>query len=155
MAEAAGANAGTAVKVLMLARGVQPHGIAVGIGPGLNWLYADSRATAGAGHRLRLAGRPLDPAAREQVERALPAFFPEAELVDWAHHDWNADPASRGTWLTAPAGRIDLVSPARFEPVGRIAFAGSDMAASTRAGSRVRCVSGAAAAAHVRQPAPR
>ena len=41
VAEAAGANAGAAVKLLMLARGVQPHGIAVGVGPGLNWLYAD------------------------------------------------------------------------------------------------------------------
>ena len=62
VAEAAGANAGRAVKVLMLVRGVAPHGIAVGIGPGLNWLYADTAERwLRAGDRLRLAGRPLRP----------------------------------------------------------------------------------------------
>jgi len=70
--------------------------------------------------------------------------------VDWAQHDWIADPASRGTWLTAPAGRIDLVSPDRFDPVGRIAFAGSDMARQHAGWFEGALVSGAAAAAHVR-----
>jgi monoamine oxidase len=70
----------------------------------------------------------FDPGDRSAVERALRAFHPEAELVDWAHLDWLGDPASRGTWLTAPAGRPDRVAPARFAPVGRIVFAGSDVA---------------------------
>ena len=150
VAEAAGANAGTAVKLLMLARGVQPHGIAVGVGPGLNWLYADEQrdgVVLVTGFGWQDDRHPLD--GREQVERALTAFFPEAELVDWAHHDWNADPASRGTWLTAPAGRVELVDPARFGPVGRIAFAGSDMAAEQAGWFEGALRSGAAAAAHV------
>ena len=150
VAEAAGANAGRAVKVLMLARGVEPHGIAVGIGPGLNWLYAD---TAEEGSVLVTGfgwqDDRFDPAARRHVERALRAFHPDAELVDWAQHDWIADPASRGTWLTAPAGRIDLVSPDRFDPVGRVAFAGSDMARQHAGWFEGALVSGAAAAAHV------
>ena len=150
VAEAAGANAGRAVKVLMLVRGVDPNGIAVGIGPGLNWLYADTAEdgcvlVTGFGWQ----DDRFDPAARGHVERALRAFHPDAELVDWAQHDWIADPASRGTWLTAPAGRIDLVSPDRFDPVGRIAFAGSDMARQHAGWFEGALVSGAAAAAHV------
>ncbi len=127
--EAAGANAGAAVKVLMLARGVPPHGIAVGIGPGLHWLYADREIdgeTLVTGFGWQDAG--FDPARREHVERALTAFYPEAELVELAHHDWIGDPASRGTWLTAPADHTELVDPARFRPAGRLVFAGSDMA---------------------------
>jgi monoamine oxidase len=150
VAEAAGANAGRAVKVLMLVRGVAPNGIAVGIGPGLNWLYADAAEdgcvlVTGFGWQ----DDRFDPAARGHVERALRAFHPDAELVDWAQHDWIADPASRGTWLTAPAGRIDLVSPDRFDPVGGIAFAGSDMARQHAGWFEGALVSGASAAAHV------
>ncbi|MDX6549468.1 MAG: hypothetical protein QOJ31_152 [Gaiellales bacterium] len=127
--EAAGANVGSAVKVLMLARGVPPHGIAVGIGPGLNWLYADQEIdgeTLVTGFGWDDPG--FDPADRGHVERALAAFYPEAELVESLHHDWIRDPASRGTWLTAPAGRAELVDPSRFPPTGRLVFAGSDVA---------------------------
>ncbi len=152
VAEAAGANAGRAVKVLMLARGVEPHGIAVGVGPGLNWLYADTEedgCVLVTGFGWQDDG--FDPAVRDHVERALRAFYPDAELVDWAQHDWIADRASRGTWLTAPAGRIDLVDPERFDPVGRIAFAGSDMARQHAGWFEGALVSGAAAAEHVQR----
>jgi monoamine oxidase len=127
--EAAGANAGAAVKLLMLARGVPPHGIAVGIGPGLNWLYADREVD---GETLVIGfgwdDPGFDPADREHVRRALAAFYPEGELVDWRQHDWIRDPHSLGTWLTAPADHLELVDPARFRPSGRLVFAGSDMA---------------------------
>lgn len=127
--EAAGANAGAAFKVVLRVRGVEPHGIAVGIGHGLHWWYVDDRK----GDLTRLtafgwAGTGFDAESRADIEHALAAFFPEAELVDWLHHDWIADPASRGTWLTAPAGQTELVDPARFQPVGPIVFAGSDVA---------------------------
>ena len=127
--EAAGANVGAAVKVVMLTRNVPPHGIAVGIGLGLNWLYADREI---GGETLVIGfgwdDPEFDPGNRGHVERALAAFYPEGELVDWAHHDWITDPSSLGTWLTAPADRVDLVDPARFRPSGRLVFAGSDMA---------------------------
>ena len=127
--EAAGANAGAAVKLLMLARGVPPQGIAVGIGPGLNWLYADREID---GETLVIGfgwdDPEFDPADRDHVRRALGAFYPEGELVDWRQHDWIRDPRSRGTWLTAPADHVELVDPARFRPSGRLVFAGSDVA---------------------------
>jgi len=101
----------------------------VGVGRGLNWLYADGEQdgqTIVTGFGWQDDG--FDPASGAAVERALRTFFPEAELVDFAHHDWIADPSSRGTWLTAPAGNVELVDPARFTPAGRIVFAGSDVA---------------------------
>jgi monoamine oxidase len=127
--EAGGANAGAALKVVLLARGVAPHGIAVGIGHGLHWWYVDDEAEGVA----RMTGfgwesDDFDAASSDDVARALAAFFPEAELVEHRSHDWIGDPAARGTWLTSPAGRLDLVDPARFHPHGRIVFAGSDVA---------------------------
>jgi monoamine oxidase len=127
--EAAGANAGAAVKLLMLTRGVLPHGIAVGIGPGLNWLYADREID---GETLVIGfgwdDPEFDPADGGHVRRALAAFYPEGELIDLRQHDWIRDPHSLGTWLTAPANHIELVDPVRFRPVGRLVFAGSDVA---------------------------
>jgi monoamine oxidase len=127
--EAAGANAGAALKVVLLARGVAPHGIAAGIGHGLHWWYVDDEVEG----LVRITGfgwetGDFDAASRAHVARALAAFFPEAELVDHLSHDWIADDAARGTWLTSPAGCLDLVDPARFRPHGRIVFAGADVA---------------------------
>jgi monoamine oxidase len=150
VAESAGANAGAAVKVVMLARHVEPHGIAVGIGPGLNWLYADSSdegVTLVIGFGWEDAS--FDPNDRGHVERALAAFYPQAELVDWKSHDWIADPASNGTWLTAPAGHPELVDPARFAPLGRLVFAGSDMAAEEGGWFEGALISGGHAASYV------
>jgi len=151
-AEAAGANVGAAVKVVMLARGVEPQGLAVGIGPGLNWLYADDERdgtvlVTGFGWQ----DERFDQHARAHVERALRAFHPGAELIDWATHDWIGDPASFGTWLTAPAGRLDLVDPERFRPAGRIVFAGSDVAAEQAGWFEGALRSGAAAARTVHE----
>lgn len=149
-AEAAGANAGAAVKVLMLTRNVAPHGIAVGIGPGLNWLYADAEQdglTLVVGFGWEDAS--FDTGDRGHVERALTAFYPEAELVDWKSHDWIADPASSGTWLTAPAGNADLVDPSRFAPIGRLVFAGSDVSSKEAGWFEGALISGARAARHI------
>lgn len=150
VAEACGANAGAAVKLVMLARGVSPRGIAAGVGPGLNWLYADgehdgSVLVTGFGWQ----DESFDPGDRKAVQRALRAFYPGAELVDWAHHDWIGDAASRGTWLTAPAGRPELVDPGRFAPLGRIVFAGSDVAHEQAGWFEGALRSGAAAAVTV------
>lgn len=149
---APGTNAGAAVKLLMLARNVPPHGIAAGAGGGLNWLYADDRREADGSTLVIGFGwhdPQFDPADRDQVATSLRRFHPQAELVDLARHDWIADPYSRGTWLTAPAGRLDLVDPARFEPVDGLVFAGSDVAHEQAGWFEGALRSGAAAAAYV------
>jgi monoamine oxidase len=148
IAEAAGANVGATVKLLMRATGLPGRSIAVGAGPGLEWLYADPGEDGEAivtGFGWHDPG--FDPSDRAAVERALCAFFPEAALLGYEHHDWIGDPASRGTWLTAPAGRIDLVDPARFRPEGRLRFAGSDMASEHAGWFEGALRSGAVAAA--------
>ena len=150
VAEAAGANAGSALKVLMLVRGIEPHGIAVGVGEGLHWWYVDDAiddVVRVTGFGWTVDG--FDPGSRGDIERALHAFFPEGELVQFTHHDWVGDERSLGTWLTAPAGQVDLVDPARFAPFACAAFAGSDVAHEEAGWFEGALISGAAAAAHV------
>ena len=88
----------------------------------------------------------FDPSRCEHAERALHAFFPEAQLVSWDWHDWNGDPWARGTWATASVGAPDLLTPERFRPHGRIAFATSDIASAEPGWIEGALVSGAEAA---------
>jgi monoamine oxidase len=129
-AEAIGSNAGRALKLWLRARGVPEGVLAAGAGEGLHWMYADR--TLVGGDVLLLAFGYEDPtfdaASHADVERALRAFFPGAELIAFDHHDWVGDPFSRGTWATATVGRAELLSAERFPPHGRIAFATSDVA---------------------------
>ena len=130
-AAATGSNAGRAIKLWVRARGVEPGVLAAGVGDGINWFYGDRDLD---GDSLMLGfgfARPdFDPSARADAERAVRAFFPEAELLAWDWHDWNADPWSRGTWATATVGDAELLTHERFPPHGRIAFATSDIASS-------------------------
>jgi monoamine oxidase len=130
-AEALGSNAGRARKVWLRARGVPPGVLAAGAGEGLHWMYAD-RVLEGGDVLLLAFGYEdpaFDPAVPAHVERALHAFFPEAELIASDHHDWIADPWSLGTWATATVGKAELLTAERFPPCGRVAFATSDVAA--------------------------
>ncbi len=147
-AEALGANAGRARKLWLRARGVPPGVLAAGRGEGLHWLYADRVLDDGDVLLLGFGYEDpaFDPDARADVERALRAFFPEAELIASDHHDWIADRFARGTWATAPVGRAGLLTPERFPPHGRIAFATSDVATHEAGWIEGALVAGAAAA---------
>jgi monoamine oxidase len=147
-AEALGSNAGRARKVWLRTRGVPAGVLAAGAGEGLHWLYADRVLEDGD---VLLIGfgyedPAFDPAAHADVERALRAFFPDAELVASDHHDWIADPYARGTWATATVGRADLLTAERFPPHGRIAFATSDVAPDEAGWIEGALIAGAAAA---------
>jgi len=147
-AEALGSNAGRGRKVWLRARGVPAGVLAAGAGEGLHWLYADRALDDGD---VLLIGfgyedPAFDPGAHADVERALRAFFPDAQLVASDHHDWIGDPYSRGTWATAAVGHADLLTAARFPPHGRIAFATSDVAAAEPGWIEGALLAGAAAA---------
>jgi monoamine oxidase len=147
-AEAAGSNAGRALKLWLRASGVPADALAAGAGEGLHWLRCDRELDGDAlliGFGYEDAG--FDPASRADVERALRAFFPEGVLVSWDWHDWNRDPFSRGTWATAqPGPDARLLRPDRFPPHERIVFATSDVAESEAGWIEGALVAGAAAA---------
>jgi len=71
---------------------------------------------------------PFDPNEPAAAIRAIRAFAPEARLVVSASHDRNADPFAKGTWFAPPVGWFtDGTFEALEWPVGRLAFAGSDV----------------------------
>ena len=71
---------------------------------------------------------PFDPNDRALALDAIRAFAPDAELIVSAGHDWFADPFARGTWFAPPVDWFtDGTFEALAEPVGRLAFAGSDI----------------------------
>ena len=71
---------------------------------------------------------PFDPNEPAAAIRAIRAFAPEARLVVSASHDRNADPFAKGTWFAPPVGWFtDGTFEALEGPVGRLAFAGSDV----------------------------
>jgi monoamine oxidase len=127
--QGSGANSGKGIKVWMLTRGVPERALAFGRGPGLHWMYGD-RAADDATLVIGF-GWPtesFDPTSDADLEQALHAFFPDAELLAHTTHDWISDLASLGTWASSFAGRADALDPANFTPTGRLAFATSDIA---------------------------
>ncbi|MDP9258085.1 MAG: FAD-dependent oxidoreductase, partial [Actinomycetota bacterium] len=134
--------------VWLRARGVPAGVLAAGAGEGLYWLYGDRTLEDGdvllIGFGYEDPG--FDPGAHDDVERALRAFFPDAELVASDHHDWIADPFARGTWATATVGCAHLLTAERFPPYGKVAFATSDVAADEAGWIEGALLSGAAAA---------
>ncbi len=147
-AEAAGTNAGRAYKLWFRARGLPAGSVAAGAGAGVSWIYADH--DLGDGTVLALGfgyeDPSFDPSDTAQAAGALRALWPEAELVAYDYHDWNADPRSRGTWPTATVGKAELLTPERFPPHGRVYFAGSDVAPHDAGWIEGALLSGAAAA---------
>jgi monoamine oxidase len=146
----AGRNAGRALKVWMLARGVPEGALAFGRGHGLHWMYGDRIVDDAT---LVVAfGWPddgFDAASDADVARALHMFFPDAELIAHTSHDWIADPASRGTWANTPAGNRAALRHEAFGPTGRLAFATSDVASEHSGWFEGALVSGRDAAAAV------
>ncbi len=146
----AGQNAGRALKVWMRARGLPTESLAAGHGRGLHWIYADRELADGTVLALGFGYQDgaFDPTSQAAVGEALAAFWPEARLIAHAAHDWNADPFSRGTWLTEIPGRP---LPAAGGPVSgrRLVLAGSDVARREAGWIEGALVSGAAAASHI------
>lgn len=147
-AEAAGTNAGRAYKLWFRARGLPAGSVAAGAGAGVSWIYADR--DLGDGTVLALGfgyeDPSFNPSDRAQAAAALHALWPEAELLAYDFHDWNADPWSRGTWPTGTVGKAELLTHERFPPHGRVYFAGSDVAAHDPGWIEGALVSGAAGA---------
>jgi len=70
----------------------------------------------------------FQPDSREAVERALAQMLPNARLLDYSWHDWNADPYSKGAWMVYPPGHLAQHASAIAAGEGRLSFAGADLA---------------------------
>lgn len=71
--------------------------------------------------------RKLDIVDRADVEEAFRRFVAEAGVLKVDGHDWLADPWSKGTWCTPPAGLLSTYASALESTEGRLVFAGSDI----------------------------
>ena len=146
-AAAGGSSAGKAFKVWMLTRGVPHRALAFGRGHGVNWLYGDrvvDDTTLVVGFGWPVDG--FDPTDEADLQQALRAFFPDAELLAHTTHDWITDPASLGTWVNTPASDPALLRAESFPPLGRLTFATSDFASRDAGWFEGALVSGAEAA---------
>jgi monoamine oxidase len=122
-------HAGRAVKLLIRARGVAPGTLATGETAGLRWIYADHLLPDGATLLVGFAlAADLPHPTEAAVARALAAAFPEAQLLGFDWHDWNADPFARGTWVSPDLASLPCYDPAHWTGQPRLAFAGSDHA---------------------------
>ena len=120
---------GRASKVIAVVRGLPPGFGALGWGVPLQAMVAlrpvgaDAQLIVGFG-----SVEPIDGNDLVDVERAVRAFAPDAEVVAHGVHDWAADPYARGTWCALPPGWLtDGTLAAIARPEGRLAFAGSDL----------------------------
>jgi monoamine oxidase len=142
-------HAGASTKILAIAEGV-PEGFL-----GLGW-PADLQGVIGGpevpGGRLvtGFSGtRTIRIDDREAVERAIGAYVGEARVVASGGHDWVIDPYSKSTWFAAAPGWWTEEAHARSCLEGRLAFAGSDIAAEGAGWIEGAVRSGAGAAAEV------
>ena len=70
---------------------------------------------------------PLDPLSRNDAERALRRYFPEARVLECDGHDWNADPLFDGAWRADHPGTAYDFPRIMSTPEGRLFFAGADL----------------------------
>jgi monoamine oxidase len=142
-------HAGASTKVLAIADGA-PDGLL-----GVGWPAALQAVIVGGevpGGRLvtGFSGtRTIKAEDREAVERAMQAFMPGARVLAADGHDWVTDTYSKSTWFAAKPGWFADPQSARASIEGRVAFAGSDIAAEGAGWIEGAVRSGSAAAADV------
>jgi monoamine oxidase len=120
---------GTSTKVLAVATGVEARTLAWAWDhplQGVVGMHAVEGGTLVAGFDGR--GMLRDPSDRDEIEAALRALVPSAEILACDSHDWTADPFSKGAWLSWRPGWAAEVVPQLARPEGMLRFAGSDLA---------------------------
>ncbi|MEU2826385.1 NAD(P)/FAD-dependent oxidoreductase [Streptomyces bacillaris] len=78
---------------------------------------------------MALNSRPaINVTSRAEIQSALRAVLPEAQLIEHRAQDWGAAPYSRGGWALRRPGQLMAQLPAIQRPHGRLTFATSDIA---------------------------
>jgi monoamine oxidase len=121
---------GAVSKVLAVVRDAPDSFLGVGWDTPINACFVTKPAADGRLFMGFSAQDRVDLSDRDAVTRAVNAHLPEATVIATDGHDWVGDPYSKGTWLATPPGWFgDGTFEALGEPEGRLAFAGSDIAA--------------------------
>ena len=121
-------HAGTTTKVLCVVEGVSAGVLMVGWPVPLQ-VALGLRQVAGGTLVVGFSGTgEVDATDPASVEAALKTYLPGCRVILSDGHDWVGDPWSKGTWWAPEPGwrKIDRGELAR--PLGRVAFAGSDIA---------------------------
>lgn len=79
-------------------------------------------------HAFSISGGVTCADGHDQIQEALRRVLPEAELVDFAGHDWPTDPYSLGGWASLRPGQLTRFIDVLDQPVGPLYFAGADIA---------------------------
>ena len=142
---------GRAVKVWAKVKGVPAGVLVTGGGSEIEWMFAERATEDGATLLVGfgVASEGWSPDLPGDIRSALSRFFPEAELVAWDWHDWNADPLALGTWVATPVDAPQAVAAATWTRHGPLAFASSDFAPDQAGWFEGAVASGEAAAAEI------
>lgn len=122
-------QAGQSVKVWALVRNLPGNFYGVGWDTALKWVATEYTIDEGS----LIVGfgcspNDLDVSNKDDVTRAIREFLPDAEVIATDAHDWNADEFSQGTWMAYRPGQVMEHAANLQQPVGGLAFAGSDLA---------------------------
>jgi monoamine oxidase len=107
-----------------------PEG-AMGFGPGNGLLFVAPQYEYGdASVMVGFTAPPtlLDVTDEEAVTAAIHEYYPGARVLGVDAHDWNADPFSKGGWLTYRPGRATQLHSGLQTAEGRVLFATADIA---------------------------
>lgn len=126
---AIGGHAGAATKVLAIAERVPEGFFGIGWPAPLQGLIAGQAVPGGRLVTGFSGTRAIRADDRDAVERAVRAFLPEAQVAAADGHDWVTDPYAKSTWFCPKPGWYDDEPSTRTRIEGRVAFAGSDIAA--------------------------
>jgi monoamine oxidase len=123
-------HVGMSTKVLAIVEGVPAGFLGVGWPSAVQGVIAGAEAPGGGRLVTAFSGvGAIDPTDPDQVGAALRAYLPGCEVTSSDGHDWVADPFSKGAWWAPPAGWYAEDLDGLRSPEGRLAFAGSDIAA--------------------------
>ena len=121
--------AGQAVKIWVQVRNAPTYFASLGWNTPLQWLSTEFENDEGSIQcGFAISATELDVTSRESVERAVHAYIPEAEVVNWWSEDYIGSPYSRGTWTAFRPGQITRLAADSRAPEGRLAFATADVA---------------------------
>jgi monoamine oxidase len=122
-------QAGQSTKVWALVGNVPENFYGVGYDTKIKWLATEYTVPEGT----LLVGfgcgtEELDVDDKGAIKAAVHEFLPDADVLEVDAHNWNTDEFAQGTWMAYRPGQVVAHARALQQPVGRIAFAGSDLA---------------------------